>query len=88
MASAVTLSINISDLPKTQATALRSRAQKLGMSPEQYVKELIVEDARLDALASSKSFAELAMPFRKALAHMSESELDALAKPHKRKGRR
>jgi hypothetical protein len=42
----------------------------------------------LDALASGKSFAELAMPFRKALAHLSESKLDALAKPHKRKSKR
>lgn len=88
MASAATLHINLSDLPAAQATALLNRAERLGMSPEQYLGELIVEDARLDALASSKSFTELARPFRKALAHMSESELDALTEPHKRKARR
>ena len=88
MATAATNSINITNLPRAEATALRTRAKRLGMTPDEYGKELIVEDAQLDELASKKSFSELAMPFKKALAHMSESDLDDLAKPHKRKAKR
>lgn len=77
--------INLSKLPPAQTTALRLRAERFGMTLDEYVSELIVEDAQLDALAAKKSFVELAKPFRKALSHFSESELDDLARSSKRK---
>jgi hypothetical protein len=67
---------------------LRKRASRAGLTEAAYVRELIEEDAALDSLAASKTFAELAEPFRKALSGASEAELDALSRPAKRKGRR
>jgi hypothetical protein len=81
-------SIIITGLPRVQATALRSRASRLGMSAEDYLKDLIEQDNRLDRLAASKTFAELATPFSKALAGLSDDDLDAIARPRKRKAKR
>ena len=85
---AALMSLTVTDLAKAQAAALRRRAGRLGLTEAAYVRELIEEDAELDSLAQSKTFSELAEPFRKALSGASEADLDALARPAKRKGRR
>lgn len=71
-------------LPRSQASALRRKAERLGMSSEEYVRRLIAEDLELDAVARSKSFAELSAPFKKSLRGLSETELDRLARPSRR----
>jgi hypothetical protein len=68
-------------LSKSTADALSRKAKRRGMTVDAYVKELIAEDAEVERLARTKSFAELAMPFQKALAGLSESDLDAMARP-------
>lgn len=82
------MSLTITNLPKSQANKLHQRAKRMGLTEDEYVRKLIEEDAELDKLVQSKSFAELAEPFRKALEGKSEAELDALARPAKHKGKR
>ena len=53
-----------------------------------YIKELIAEGVELDRVARTKSFSELAMPFQRALADLSDSDLDALARPRRGKSKR
>jgi hypothetical protein len=77
MASAAT-QLRISDLPRRQASALKRKAQRLGLSAGDYVKQLIEDDLALDEKAQSTSLAELAAPFRKALKGATEDEIAAI----------
>jgi len=58
------------------------------MTTEAYVRKLIAEDLELDAIVSSTSFEELSAPFKKSLEGLSETELDRLARPPRRKLKR
>jgi hypothetical protein len=80
--------LKLSDLPAKQAAALRDKARRLGVTPEQYVKQLITEDLALDNQARERSFAELSLPFERGLAGMSDGELDFLARLTKRQSPR
>ena len=74
-APATLTELRISDLPKRHASALKRKARRLGLSPGDYVKQLIEEDLALDRKAQSTPLHELATPFRKALAGASEEEI-------------
>ena len=69
------MELRISDLPKRQASALKRKAQRMGLSPDEYVKQLIEDDLALDHKAQTTPLAELAAPFRKALAGASDDEI-------------
>ena len=87
MASAVT-ELRISDLPKRQASAVKRKAQRMGLSVEEYVKQLIEDDLALDEKARSTPFDELAAPFRKAFKGATEREIAevvAQARSHRRR---
>jgi hypothetical protein len=56
----------------------------MGVTPESYVKELISRDLKLDRIAQTSTFDELAKPFRSALGDLPESELDAAVKAARR----
>lgn len=71
----------VSGLSKSTASALGTKARRRGLTVDAYVKELIAEDIELDRIARTKTFAELSMPFQKAFAGLSDSDLDALARP-------
>lgn len=71
----------VSGLSKSTASALSARARRLGLAVNAYVKQLIAEDIQLDRVVRTKGFAELSLPFQKALAGLSDSDLDALARP-------
>ena len=73
-------------LSKSTASALGRNAKREGMTVDAYVKKLIAEDIELDRVARIKSFAELARPFQRALAGLSENDLDAIARPRGKKG--
>ena len=70
----------VSGLSKSTASALGKKARRRGLTVDAYVKELIAEDIELDRIARTKTFAELSKPFQKALAGLSDSHLDALAR--------
>ncbi len=80
MPAVVTTNFTVSGLSKSTATALDRKAKRQGMTVDEYLRELIVEDLELDRVAATKTFAELAMPFQKALAGLSDSDLDALSR--------
>lgn len=79
--------LTVSGLSKSMVSALDTKAKLRGLTVDAYLKELIAEDIELDRIAKTKSFAELAMPFQKALAGLSESDLDALARQPLQKGK-
>jgi hypothetical protein len=81
MPALVATKFTVSGLSKSMASALGTKAKRRGMTVDAYLKELIAQDIELDRAAKTKSFAELAMPFQKVLAGLSESDLDALARP-------
>ena len=81
MFSLLTRQFTVSGLSKSMAIALGVKAKRRGMTVDAYLKELIAEDIELDRIAKTKSFTELAMPFQRALAGLSESDLDSLARP-------
>jgi hypothetical protein len=68
----------ISDLPRRQVSALRRKAQRMGLSADEYVKQLIEDDLALDQKAQSTPLEELAAPFRKALKGASEEEISQI----------
>ncbi len=88
MASMASSQLIIHGLPRTQATALRKKAERVGLSAEDYVRDLIAMDLELDLVASTKSFDELTMPFQKSLEGMSEADSDRLARPRRLKAKR
>jgi hypothetical protein len=62
------------------------------MSPEQYARHLVEEGLNLDQEARQRSFAELSIPFQRALGSLSDAQIDALVdeartKHHRREGR-
>ena len=77
----VATEFTVSGLSKSTASALGTKARRRGLTVDAYVKELIAEDIELDRIAKTKTFAELSMPFQKALAGLSDSDLDTLARP-------
>ena len=86
MASKVT-ELRIADLPERQVSALKRKAQRMGLSAGDYVKQLIADDLALDQKARATPLAKLAAPFRKALRGASEEEIArivARARPRRR----
>ena len=77
MASAATV-LQISDLPARQASALKRKAARLGLSAGEYVKRLIEEDLELDRVAQIQTLDQLAAPFRRALSGASEVEIELI----------
>jgi hypothetical protein len=67
--------IRIAKLPRRQASALKRKAKQMGLSTEDYVKQLIEDDLALDEKAKTLSLSELAAPFRKALTGATEEDI-------------
>jgi replicative DNA helicase len=87
MASTAT-ELRISDLPKRQAAALRRKAERMGLSADQYVRQLIEDDLALDQKARSTPLQDLAAPFRKALKGAGEEGIaQIVAKARSRRRR-
>jgi len=87
MASSATV-IRMADLRPRQASALKQKAERLGVSPTTYIKQLIEEDLELDRKARNSSLEELSAPFRTALKDVPEDELDRRVEIAKSKYRR
>jgi hypothetical protein len=67
--------LRISKLPRRQASALKRKARRLGMSAGDYVKQLIADDLAMDRKARSTPLEKLAAPFRETLKDASEQEI-------------
>jgi hypothetical protein len=88
MAAITSNQLIIHGLQKSQTSALRKKAERLGLTAEDYVRDLIAADLELDRAASTSSFAELAMPFQKSLDGLTNAELDKAARPRGAKAKR
>lgn len=64
-----TLSLQLSDLPDRQISALKRKAKKMGVTPASCVRQLIEDDLELDDIARTATFNEIAAPFRQAMAN-------------------
>jgi hypothetical protein len=73
-----TTTLDILKLPKKKITQLVREAEREGISPEQYVRKSV--EARLAAAAHARTaeWHELTRPYREALGHLSEDELDGI----------
>jgi hypothetical protein len=80
--------LRISDLPRRQASALKRKAEQMGLSADEYVKQLIEDDLALDRKARSTSLERLAAPFRKALKGVSEEEISQIVAKARSRRRR
>src|SRR5882724_12075987 len=78
--SSATSSIRVSGLSKQKLHTLRAQAKAIGMTAEEYAKQLIAEGIRLEQQARTQTFDQLYAPiqerFRKS--GMIEEELDKL----------
>ncbi|MGA2232379.1 MAG: hypothetical protein ABSH22_15905 [Tepidisphaeraceae bacterium] len=70
--------LQVNNLAPRQASAVKRKAERLGLSVEDYIKQLIEDDLALDNKAQSTSLDELAKPFRKALKGIGDDELDGI----------
>lgn len=82
-----TATLDIGKLPAERLSAVKRRAQDLGLTPAKYLQQLIEDDLAVSTRAKSTSLDELAIPFRKALAGVSEEELDRRVKTAKARRR-
>jgi hypothetical protein len=80
--------LRISDLSKRQASALKRKAEQMGLSATEYVKQLIADDLALDQKARGTPLEELARPFRKAMNGTSDDEIARLVSNARRRRRR
>jgi hypothetical protein len=77
--------LQTADLPSRQLSALKRKAQRLGLTPQKYVKQLVLNDLALDRKARGTSIHELATPFQKALHGLPEDELDRIVERARRR---
>ena len=77
MASTAT-ALRVNDVSRRQASALKRKAERLGLSAGDYVKQLIEDDLALDRKAENTPLHELAAPFRKALKNVNDEEIDVM----------
>jgi hypothetical protein len=71
-----TATLRTGKLPAARLSAVKRRARDLGLTPAEYLQQLIKDDLAVSAKAKTTSLDELAAPFREALAGVSEAELD------------
>jgi nucleoside-specific outer membrane channel protein Tsx len=65
-------SLEVKGLPREAMAELTSKANRLGITPEQYVRELVQEDLALDKKARTTTLSQLMGPGR----DVDEVELD------------
>lgn len=69
-------SLQVKGLGRKAMTELASKAKSLGITPEQYLRELVEEDLALDRRARKTTLAELVGPGRE----IDDAELDRVVK--------
>jgi hypothetical protein len=68
--------LQVKGLPRQDMTELASKAKRLGMTPERYVRKLVKEDLALDRKARTTTLSELIGPGR----DVDEAEVDAVVR--------
>jgi hypothetical protein len=70
--------LQVENLPHRKLSALKRKAQRMGLTAGTYVRQLIEDDLDLDRKAQNTSLDELAAPFRKALKGVADDEIDRM----------
>jgi hypothetical protein len=78
---ATSTSVRVTGLGKQKMSRIVARAKQMGLTPEEYVRQLVEEDLRLDHVARTKSFSEILGPGQE----VDEAELDKLVDRAKRR---
>jgi hypothetical protein len=80
--AAATLNLRVKGLGKQKIEALTRKAERLGLTKDEYVRQLLEDDLELDQQARTTFFAELMAPVREDFRRsgMSEADLDAIVK--------
>ena len=78
--AAATLNLRVKGFGKSKIDALAKKAQRLGLTPDQYVRRLLENDLEADRRAQTTSFAEMMAPVREDFREsgMSEADFDAM----------
>ena len=78
---ATATSLRVTGLGKQKMSQIASRAKHLGLTPAEYLRQLVEEDLKLDHIAKTKSFSEILGPGQ----DVDEAELDKLVDRAKRR---
>jgi hypothetical protein len=73
-------SLVVDRVPAKQMSALKKKASRLGITLQEYMRELIADDLELDRIARTTPFSKLAEPFEKALGGLSDEEINQMVK--------
>jgi hypothetical protein len=73
---ATTINSRTGKVTVKKMSAVKRRAQDLGLTPEKYLQQLIEDDLAVSAKARSRPLDELAAPFREAFEGLRAEELD------------
>jgi len=87
MASTAT-ELRVGKLSRRQASALRRKAQQMGLSAGEYVRQLIEDDLALDRQVQNTPLSELGAPFNKALGGAGDEEISVIVAKARRRRRR
>lgn len=72
--------MRVKGLPRRDVAELKAQAKRLGVSPEEYLRDIVRDRLAIARAARRKTFAELAAPMRRDFERsgMTEADLDAL----------
>src|SRR5438132_11864425 len=80
MASATTPSLRVAGLRKHEVAEVKAQAKQLGVTLEEYLRDIVQDRLAVAREARAKTFAQLAAPMRRDFERsgMTEADLDAL----------
>ena len=78
---ATATSVRVTGLGKQKMSRIVSRAKQMGLTPAEYIRQLVDEDLKSDHIARTKSFSEVLGPGE----DIDEVELDRLVNRAKRR---
>ena len=80
MASSIISSFRVTGLRKHEVVQVKAQAKQRGVTPEEYLREIIQDRLAIAREAKTKTFAQLAVPMRRNFERsgMTEADLDAL----------
>ena len=75
-----TAQLEVTGLARERLAELAAQAKRLGVTPQNYARELIEEGLAIRREARSKTFDQILAPLRESAGEVNEAELDRLVK--------